>query len=374
MAGYTTVPLLSRDTTDADGRRTAEVRDIGRTDFIATGDRLPAFAGLAKHGGGLYVEDTAGMTIQEALRAADLDFTVSLQPNDGTVLTDDGVYDVQYPGKRTLADYGPQRGADRYVGMGNVSDAYTPVQPAEVGELGALIMQETGAQVVAVGGYGRPRSSRMYLALRLPDGLTIGGEDRHDLYLTLGNSFNAETSLWGLFAPIRIACTNMSTVTFGKNVANRFSFRHTGDPLERAEEARERLGVAGEWTKVWKAQMERLLATPVSDTEIDGIVRKLLPTPSNAGERAGENWERKRMALRWVIKHSPTNAFGQGTLLSVYNGAIELADHGLVFPTKAKEGSTDSLVGRHIRNLHGAGRPQTLRDDVTKLLGVARSA
>src|SRR3954470_8832237 len=85
MTSYQTV--VQNDTTDDTGTRTLDVKAgfVGdRTDNAPTG-RMPAFIGLARHTGGAYVENTAGLTVDDALTKAGLDFTVALHPFEAVV-------------------------------------------------------------------------------------------------------------------------------------------------------------------------------------------------------------------------------------------------------------------------------------------------
>lgn len=379
MSEYARRNPVTEIDTDNDGTTRSHVAKLGRKQYMSSDDRMPAFAGLAKSTGGFLAENENGMTLEQAMKAGKMDFRVEFQDK---VSIQEKVEDVQITpdgvtkGEKTITTTYPYRGTrafwegreDEPVGLGMVKGRYQIVQPVQAGELGQAIMDEGGANVVAAGIYGEPLGTRSYLAFKLPEGLTIGGEDRHDLYLTILNSYDGTSGLTGLLAPIRIRCTNMTTATFGRKVANRFSFKHSGDTTRKIQDAREALGLATEWVAHFKRSAEILLATPMSLTEIEAFVEKMLPTPAKVSTGAGErNWVSKRIALKRVITEAETNAFGRGTAYAAFNGAIEYAD----FLAPTQSGGAAGELSRYTRILQG-GETEKFKLRAADLLGVGK--
>lgn len=367
MSDYTRTSPVTEIGTDADGTTTFEIRKIGRRDYMDFNNRMPAFTGLAKATGGWLAENEGGMTLDRAMVAGRMNYTVSFQDKiEVTEMTEDGVTTTAYPyrGTRAVWDDRP----NEPVGLGMVKNRYQIVQPAQAGELGQAIMDVGGANVVAAGIYGEPMGARSLLAFKLPEGLTIGGEDRHDLYLTILNSNDGSSGLTGLFAPIRLECTNMTTATFGRKAANRFSFRHSGDTTKKVQDAREALGVATEWVEHFKRSADKLLTTPMSTSEVEAFVEKVLQTPATVTTKAGEQgWADKRVALKQIITQAETNAFGRGTAYAVFNGATEFADW---FAPTRSDGQKGAL-SRYTRILEG-GETEKFKLRVGQLLGVGK--
>lgn len=368
MGDYTHRNPLTEDTTSADGTRTAYVEKLGRSNYIAEDDRLPAFVGLAKATGGWYAENEGGMSLEEAMRAGRMNYRVEFQDKiEVTELTPNGPTTTHYPhrGTRAIWDNDPMNP----VGLGMVKSRYQLVQPQEAGALGQAVMATGGANVIAAGIFGDPLGARSYLAFKLPQGLTIGGEDRHDLYLTILNSYDGSSGLTGLFAPIRLACTNMTTVTFGRKVSNRFSFRHSGDIEDKLEDARAALGIAADWSELWKRESERLLATPLAGTELDLFLEKVLPTPTGASapktDKGAQNWADKRFQMKQIITYAETCEFGRGTAYAALQGVHEWAD----WKSETKDSGLAGHIARFTRNVVGTDMEKTkLR--AAELLGV----
>jgi phage/plasmid-like protein (TIGR03299 family) len=369
MSDYTFRTPVSDDTTDADGTRTAAVDKIGRMQHISRDGRMPAFVGLAKATGGFYAENEGGMTLEAAMKAARMDYRVEFQDKiQVTELTENGTTTTTYPYRGTRALWDGKE--NEPVGLGMVKSRYQLVQPVEAGELGQAVMnQAEGATVIAAGIYGDPVGAKSYLAFKLPEGLTIGGEDRHDLYLTILNSYDGNSGLSGLFAPIRLACTNMTTVTFGKKVTNRFTFKHTGDVNDKLVQAREALGVASEWSALWKREAERLLSIELVGSELDTFIERVLPTPTGRNapktDKGERGWSRKRLAIRHIITEADTCEFGRGTAYAALQGVHEWAD----WFTETQQLGAVGNITRYTRTLNGTDT-EKIKLRAATLLGV----
>jgi phage/plasmid-like protein (TIGR03299 family) len=349
MAGYTRIDPVHDLGIDANGTHTARIARLGDRHFYDRTKRTPAFVGLAKATGGFYAENNSGMTLDAAMRAARMDFEVRFQDTVSvTEMDDHGTTTVTYPHRGTYGIWPDGTTA----GMGMVKSRYQLVQPWQAGELGQAIMDEGGANVVAAGIYGNPYGAQTYLAFQLPEGVSIGGEsgeDLHDLYMTVLNSYDGSSSMTGLLAPIRQACTNMTTINFG-NTKNRFRFRHSGSIDNKLTAAREALGLASEWTEKWQRGAERLLATPMTNTDIDAFLHRVLKTPNTVTTPAGEKgWARKRFEVKHIITQSDTCEFGRGTAYAVMQGVHEWAD----WFKATKSGGEDGAVTRFTRILDG---------------------
>jgi hypothetical protein len=298
--------------------------------------RFPAAVALAQATGGLYAENLAGMDIPAALAAAGLNFTVS---KEGPITVPDGRGGYLAGLNRwrgTVGNYPDSTGKPPVL-LGVVGDGYPVVQPAATAEFGQAILDEAGGTVVAVCAYGDPRGSRMVLALKLPEGLLIGGEDRHDLYLYVGNSFNRETPVWACAAPIRLDCTNQVAGTF-RGRASRWSLSHRGDMEFKIQDARDALKITGTFAEAYTAAAEEMLATPFSGAELDAFVEELLPTPRELKTERGEQaWEQRRYALKATITSGERNTVGRGSRYAAYQGVVEMVDHMSPAKTAARQ-------------------------------------
>jgi phage/plasmid-like protein (TIGR03299 family) len=309
--------------TDRDGDQAGDVTAAGA--HYMPGGRFPAFVGLARNTGGTYVEaGRRGMKLDTAIRKARMDYTVQFEKPVSHVRMPDGrTVTVEYPQRGTVAVW-PDGTASA---LGTVRSKYSICQNDEAARMGQAIMDEGGANVAAAGVYGQPHGAKTYMAFRLPDGLMIGGEDPYDLYFTILNSHDGESALSALFGPIRLACTNMTTATFGAGVKNRFKLRHSGSMEFKIAEVQRALGISYRWTEDWAREAELLLRTPLRGDALDGFLRDVMPTPERVKSADGaSNWDARRVQLKTIINHADTNQFGRGTAYAAFNGVVEWVD------------------------------------------------
>lgn len=321
MSGYTTTNPVAPRPTDSDGVQVSDVSSFPGKNYADFTKRMPAFLALARQTGGVYAEDQGGMSVDRALDAAGLNFTVSLHEYETRV------GDQLVPGVEKMRSVIATHPDGRLEALGLAGKGWQAVQPHQAAAFGQAVLEEGGATIAAAAGYGEPRGSRMYLALKMPEGIKVGGVDVHDLYLTIGNSFNRETGLWGCVAPIRIECTNQGAGIFGK-FANRFILRHTGDMEGKVSGVHHALDMTGGFAEAYKAAAELMLGEPMIGMEIDAFLEKVLPTPKSVvTDRGADNWDRKRNEVRTIIAGGDRNTVGRGTRYAAYQGVTEWADH-----------------------------------------------
>lgn len=369
MSRYTERDPLTAATTSADGTLTAAVDALGpNTHYMPRTGRFPAFIGLAKATGGLYVENTQGTLDPEGMLAdAGLDFTVDFGAVQTTVIDADGVETLTSDTRRaTVATWParPDRPARRSI-LGVVGNDYTIMQNQTIRDLGVAFASETGAGGVAAGAYGNPIGSRVYLAFKLPEGLDIGG-DRHDLYMTFGTSHDGGTSLWGTLAPIRLACTNQVSATFGR-LANKFVIRHTGDMAGKLKAVHDVLVHNDAWTARWRSACDTMLETRLSSGDVDKFLTTLMPTPASVRTEHGARvWEDRRAAIASLARSADTCQFGRGTAYSLYQAVAEWADH-----VRPARGDNPDRV-RYARIIDGAEAGEHYKDRAAQLLLAGR--
>lgn len=301
------------------------ITGVNRGETIRTNGRFPAFAGLARRTGGFYVEDLdEPMTVDAAISAAGLDYHVSVSesPVSFPVITENGVTTVTHP--KFHGVYGRNPGHDVPFALGVVGKVFHPFQNREAFAFGETLIGE-GARVSAAGRWGDPVGSKTYMAFKLPEGMTVGGEDQVDLYAHVVNGHDGGTGLTASIGPIQLSCTNQLPSIFGK-FANKITLRHTSGIRSRVDEAHQVLGLARQYVEAFTPIAEELLATPMSDAEFVGFMDTLWAAPkADAGARTVGGYERKRDALQ-ALWTNGTNPVGRGTRWGALNAVTEYAD------------------------------------------------
>lgn len=307
-----------------------------------TGDRLPAFIGIA-HITGMVTNDD-GMSIHEAVVAAGLDFTVTTHPVQANVATPNGaVVAVPMDGHYATIRRNPDNTRQP---LGIVKGRYQPIQNFDAFAFGQHLADEYGANVVAAAEYGKPLGSRTFLSLRLSETLTVAGKDPHDLYLLLSNSHDGSTGLTAAIVPIRRASMG-EVVTSIPHVPQRWTLRHSGDIAGKFEEAVHTMQMVKRWISTYQKISYDLLGTRMNNTEFAAFAERLLPTPRNAGKRSAETWAVRRRTLIDLFENSPTTGFGRGTRYAAVSAVNEYVDHYAA----ARGGDPQAI--RYARNLGG---------------------
>lgn len=272
---------------------TGAVETITQWDGHTMGGRVPAFMGLAQRTGGVYLEQADGgapLTVEKAMHDTGLDFEVKLERIqavvDEPVVTDDGPTTVQrtidMPRYRTTAGHFAD---GRIVPFGPVSPRYQPIQPIEVAELGDSVVREADGALRALGMFGDPLGSRLYMAFDLGE-FQVGGKDKHDLYLTIIADQAGRGGVVAQLAPIRFACTNQTNGVFGRRHASRYVLRHTQGAKGRAAEIRSTLSLTWDYVAHYQAEAEQLLSQPMSTDDFVSWEHELFGVPADPADQS----------------------------------------------------------------------------------------
>lgn len=368
MAGYTSRSPQGEETLYADGVVVSQVSK-SRHDHIG---RVPPFVGLARRNGGVYAENMQGMDLDRALQAAGLDFRVVVGTTYGKaslpepMLTTEGVLsELVLEDKRhksTIGIWPDGRG----VVFGQPRKRYQIVQPGECAELGQAVLG-MGHQLVAAGSYGVPLGSSMYLAFHVGT-VTVGGVDKHDMYAHLINSFDGHGGLKLAFAPIRFACTNQTTMTFGRHSQVRV-IRHMGDMASKMEGLRESLRQTFTWTERFQTAADKLLTAPMGGRELVEFADTVLATPPRVTSAKGDQvWGARRAQFLEVALYAEHNDFGRHTRYGAYNALTSVLDHDMWDAPVHHSGGPRRATARWERMLDGVGDETRLKERAARLL------
>lgn len=299
--------------------------------------RVPAFLGLAERTGGVYIEQTSGLNVADALRQTGLDFEVrkdALSVNlsgEVAVATEDGGLSMeqQETGEqvrmrdRWVATVGYPRNGSTPFPIAPCSPRYTVIQTEAALAAGDALSE---GKLVALGAWDD--RAKVYGAWELGEGMSIGGGDPYRNFVTIVTTHDG-TGTYGVLAPIRLGCTNQTAATFGKRATPRFSVRHVGEAAFKLEEARRILGLSQTYLDVLKEESEELLSKPVTR---DGF---LVYAKEVWGVKAeDEDLSKRSLSLvnaraedLLAMLDSDTCEFGRGTAYAAYNAVTEYLDH-----------------------------------------------
>lgn len=282
---------------------------------------------LPWHGLGVVTEST--LTADEAIKAGGIDWTVSKRPV---------FIDVEGERVRVPSRYAVVRDSD-HKPLSVVGGHWQPLQNREAFDFLDALADEGLAYETA----GSLRGGEVvFVTAKVPEGIMIGGEDRHDVYLFVRNPHNGRDAVTVGVTPIRVVC--MNTMNLAMRTAKRtWRCPHLQTLKGRIAEARHSLDLTFEYMEDFRAQGDELLATEMSDRAFDDFLRKCVEDSGLLGPKATET-ATTRIKELWT--GSPETVT-RGTAWGAVNAIGEYFDW---------ERDTRSDEARLLGSLDGIGR------------------
>jgi phage/plasmid-like protein (TIGR03299 family) len=269
---------------------------------IPTEGRQLAWAGITTGSAGSDL-----VSSEQLLHSAGLDWEVAKRPLlrtnlDGEIVQSEKSYEI----------YRTDTGEE----LGTVKAKYQVWQNRDAFAFGDALVADGKARWVDAGRQGN--GWRVFMTMQLTDPFQVA-DDRFDLYLFLRTSHDGSSSVSGYVTPIRVWCTNQLPLV-SVTALDRFSFQHTNRLSERMAEAQQSFQQTVEFEKQFKASMEQLLKTGVSDDKARYLIKDVIP---DARPRKADMVD----AIMLNYQTSPTVAPYLGTGYGLLNGLTEYMDH-----------------------------------------------
>lgn len=269
----------------------------------------------------LGVDVSGGLTAQEALKQARLDgWNVRKEP--AKFLDEATGVLKNVPGSFVTVRTTP--GTEETDPIGIVGNTYKPIQNEEHAELLNLLVDESGAHFNSAG--STTNGSRVFISMKLPNTIQIGGEDAVDFNIVAFNSHDGSSTFKLAVTPLRVICSNMQNAALRGNKRT-FSIRHTAAAEGNIVLAREALGMTFAYMDEFQSAMEQMMATEISDRN----ARKVLENVFAVGDSETDRQEKRRLStvedVMQVYREAPTNENIKGSTYGVYQAVIEYADH-----------------------------------------------
>jgi len=266
-----------------------------------------------------------GTVTEGALNAAD---ALKVAQLDSLVKVSEDVIYTKVEGKEISLDKKfltyrnhPKKGL---TALGVVGNRYTPIQNLEAFEFLNHIADETGAVFETAGSLGN--GQRVFMTMKFPDAMMIGGVDTINNYIMAVNSHDGSSAFIVAVTPIRAVCTN--TVRLALNQAvSKVSLRHTYGATAKVQQARETLGVVFRYQEEFEREVNSMLSIKISDKQFADFVKQLVPEPKgkDVSERMVNSVEKKRGEMM-ALWNAPTQQNVSGTAWGAYNAVAEWSD------------------------------------------------
>ncbi len=243
--------------------------------------------------------------------------TMALQT--APVLSDDGVFGaLPVPDQFATVRTNPVSGSVDVLGV--VGRGYTVIQNEEHADLLNRVVDESGgAQFETAGSLRGGRS--VFLSMKLPRTMNIGGIDPVDLYLIALNSHDGTSAFRLLVSPVRVVCANTQALAL-RRAQSSFSIRHTSGAKGNIAQAREALGLTFKYAEVFEAEAEQMIQASLTDAQFARIIGKLWTTESES-KRSATITANRADVLTGLFTDAPTNANIRGTRWAGYQVITE---------------------------------------------------
>ena len=247
-----------------------------------------------------------------------------------TVLTADGVSTLDVPEQFATVRTNPVTGRPDVLGV--VGRGYTPIQNEEHAALLDALVDESGAHFETAGSLRGGR--QVFLTMKLPTTMRIGGVDPVDLYLVACNSHDGTSAFRLLVSPIRVVCANTQAIAI-RRAQSSFSIRHTSGASGQIEQARQALGLTFKYAETFQAQADAMIAQAMTDRQFRELIDAVwhVDDKANTSAKAGPSKRsqtiaaNRRAVLVDLWRSSPTAEAIRGTAWGAYQAITEYTDH-----------------------------------------------
>lgn len=242
----------------------------------------------------------------------------------GTEVTDSGVLSMDIPDRWANIYTNPVTGAAQYLGV--VGSHYQPIQNEAHLDLLDALVDEAGVKHFETAGSLRG-GKEVFVSMRMPSTLQIGGEDPVDVYLVAMNSHDGSSAFKFLVTPVRVVCANTLAAALGQAQAS-FSIRHTRGADGKIQEAREALGLTWKYAEEFEAAAQKMIETTLKTKDFEKVARRIVGMDgATLSKRAQTSAARNLDGLMGLWESSDTMTKIKGTRWAGYNAVTEYVDH-----------------------------------------------
>lgn len=249
-------------------------------------------------------------------------------------LDDDGSQ-VAMPGKYAVLRTNPVTSAAE--ALGTVGEAYKIIQNEEHAGLLNALVDESGAHFETAGALDGGR--RVFITMKLPGHMQIGGVDRVENYIAAVNSHDGSTAFTMMVTPVRIVCQNTLNLAF-QDSKSQFRIRHTsGATNALAQHAREALDLTFKYLEGFQEQAEQLINASLTQTRFEELILQEFGVHKDSPLSTLTRTENKLDEMSRLFAEANTQAGIRDTAWAGLNALTEWDDH--FSPTRGddREGS-----------------------------------
>lgn len=272
--------------------------------------------------------------------------------------------ELEVPGQFASVRDNPDPAKDGQIDvLGIVGDWWEPIQNESHCQLLNDLAHSVDAKFSTAGSL--LGGKEVFVTMKMPGHLEVGGRDRVDLYIAALNSHDGTGAFHFLLTPVRIVCKNTQTYAL-RHAEQKFAIRHSGKISTKLEVARQSMQLALKSADAFEAEAGKMLDAALTEQQFVKIIRRIYPInlgsprERKAGSekptaRAKEQYESRLDTMR-TIWNGATNAEIAGTRWAAYQTVMEWIDFRMPVRSDDDASQTDRVRAQRTL-LH----PQTLR-------------
>jgi phage/plasmid-like protein (TIGR03299 family) len=168
---------------------------------------------------------------------------------------------------------------------------------------------------------------RIFVLAKLPNDIEVVPGDVVQPYILLSNSHDGSQALRMQITPIRVVCWNTLSAALHRNGG--FYARHTRNIMQRANEAREVLGLAHAYYELFARQIDELVNTRMTVVEVQDYLQRVYQFRDDRPYAKQDHRVLKAYETTMDLLSHPTNTLGgiQGTKWATFNAVSYYVDH-----------------------------------------------
>lgn len=209
--------------------------------------------------------------------------------------------------------------------LGTVGEAYTVIQNEEHAGLLNALVSESGAHFETAGSIDEGR--KVFITMRLPGHIKIGGVDRVDNYIAAINSHDGSMAFTLMVTPVRIVCQNTMNMAFS-NHSGIFRVRHSsGAQTAMVQQARESLEISFKYIDGFQEEANRLLDVEMTQHQFEEMIKKEFGAAEGAAASTVTRTNNKLEEMASLFGDADTHKNVRNTAWAGLNAMTEWADH-----------------------------------------------
>lgn len=222
--------------------------------------------------------------------------------------------------------------------LGQVGNQYTVFQNQEAFAFADALL-DYGAEFQAAGAYNG--GANVFLIAKLPEGISVRGEEDMDLYLDMMNTHNGSGAISWYATPIRRNCTNQTRLMIAKAVSSA-KIRHTSTANERVAQVAETLQLVSSYKSELETGITQLQDVELNLEEVTNFLNE---------------WSESERVVRNVLEtYNTSELVPRGNGWGVINAITETQLHNPARRTAGESRFASALDGPNQRSVERASR------------------